>query len=314
MSMNELTKQETRQVEGWIDMFTNPPKGDEVGFTHKAFGQNCLPYNNPGDDVREYVRKNGNSGLKIEAGSIWDNDLQDFVEIGLPYGGGARLGIIYFITEAKRTKSRRIQLGNSFTHWANKIYGVGKPNGRKYNLDSRQLKRLENQIFRLSACTFTLGVGNENGSKTSRGQMVTDIELWKPQHPNQGVLWQSYVELGEQFFESIQHSSILVDLRAIMHLAGKPMAMDIYTWIAQRLWYIPKGKVQRISWVALKSQFCQSEEQRMADFKKHFRKNLKVALGEYPKARTSVKVTAQGLELKSAPPAIPPQEQNYLLG
>ena len=310
---DKLTSQEIRQINGSVDMFQNMPKGHEIGFTHKVFAQNCLPYKSLGDNVTSYVRINGNSGLKIEAGSVWDSRCNQFVTPGLPYGGGARLALFFIITEAKRTGKARIDLGNSFTEWANHLYGVGTPNGRKHNLDGRQIKRQQDQMIRLSSCTFTLGIGDGDHSFTNSGKLVKNIELWTPKNKNQKMLWPSYIELSQEFFDSLTKAIILVDLRAIMHLSGKPMAMDIYTWLAQRLWYVEQGKTAFVDWGSLKSQFCQSNNQPMKDFKKAFRGNLKKALMEYSQSRKAVNWNDKGLYLKRAPPPVPPKGQNPLL-
>ena len=291
---------------------TSPPEGDDFGFTHKALSQNPLPYKNPGD-VKEYLRRSGNTALSIEAGKVYDGRLNDFITPGIPYGGGARLALFYIMTEAIRRGNKHIELGNSFTSWANELYGVGQKNGRKHHLDSRQLKRLQDQMARIASCSFTLGYSREGRSYTDSGKLVKSLELWTPKDETQRVLWPSYIVLGEEFYNSLHNAKILVDLRAIMHLAGKPMAMDIYTWLAQRLYRISSNDSHFIAWTNLKEQFCQAPDQAMNHFKKYFRSNLQKAIAEYPESRSSVQIDGKGLTLTKAMPPIPPNGQTFLL-
>ena len=62
------------------------------------------------------------------------------------------------------------------------------------------------------------------------------------------------------------------------------MALDIYAWLAQRLHRVDKMKPQFVPWAAIKEQFGK-EYVRMCDFKKTFRKYLKLALTQYPTAK-----------------------------
>ena len=63
----------------------------------------CLPRNNPGDKLH-YVRQNGPYQLGIGAGPGYK----------LPYGTLPRLVLVWMCSEATRTQSRILTLGNSF--------------------------------------------------------------------------------------------------------------------------------------------------------------------------------------------------------
>src|SRR5690242_14618356 len=43
-------------------------EGSEVGYLHSVLCQTSLPYRNPGNDVREWERRQGGASLLVEAG------------------------------------------------------------------------------------------------------------------------------------------------------------------------------------------------------------------------------------------------------
>src|SRR5207302_5029218 len=67
-----------------ISIRSTPP--DRIDFLHTVQCQCGIPYKNPGDDVREWDRKQGHTSLRIEAGSAIDPRTGEFAKLGLPYG------------------------------------------------------------------------------------------------------------------------------------------------------------------------------------------------------------------------------------
>jgi len=79
------------------------------------------------------------------------------------------------------------------------------------------------------------------------------------------------------------------------------MALDIYTWLTQRLHRIPREKPQFITWAVIKGQFG-VDYSRMNKFKTVFRAALSQVFLCYPKAK--VKVDHGGLTLRNSPPPV----------
>src|ERR1044071_4840585 len=98
-----LTPHQRRLLDAATDIRTNPP--ERIDFLHSVQCQGGIPYRNPGDDVREWDRKQGIASLRIEAGSAIDPRTGEFVHLGLPYGEKPRLTLIFLASEAVRTAS-----------------------------------------------------------------------------------------------------------------------------------------------------------------------------------------------------------------
>src|SRR3954470_6689998 len=105
----------TRHLERLIDasaaIRAEPP--ERIDFLHTVQCQCGIPYRNPGDDVREWDRKQGNASLRIEAGSAIDPQTGEFVKLGLPFGEKPRLVLIHLATEAVRTGSPVVDVEES---------------------------------------------------------------------------------------------------------------------------------------------------------------------------------------------------------
>ena len=59
---------------------------DEITYQHSILCQTGLPYRNPGADVREWQREQGNASLMVEAGQAKDMETGQWVKLGLPWG------------------------------------------------------------------------------------------------------------------------------------------------------------------------------------------------------------------------------------
>ncbi len=66
----------------------------EILYQHSVLCQTCLPYRDPGDEVRIWARRNGFLKLEVQAGRAYDARIDDFVDIGLPFGPKPPLGLI----------------------------------------------------------------------------------------------------------------------------------------------------------------------------------------------------------------------------
>ena len=62
-----LTRQQHRLAESSAEIRGTPP--NRIDFLHTVQCQCGIPYKNPGDEVREWDRTQGNASLRIEAGS-----------------------------------------------------------------------------------------------------------------------------------------------------------------------------------------------------------------------------------------------------
>lgn len=265
---------------------------EDAIFQHSVLCQTFLPYRNPGDDVKVWQQKQGNVSLAVQAGRVFNKEgvLED---VGLPYGTKARLILAHINSEAIKTQSRVIDVEDSMSAFIKRI-GL--------NLDGRTIKEVKEQLRRLSSAKLSLGFSDGVRGVQYDLQIINAFDLWFPKNEKQRILWPSRVQLSEDYFQSLMNHAIPLDERALAALSHNAMALDIYSWLAQRLHRIQTKDVHFVSWENLKTQFGQGYE-RMNDFKKIFRKTLATVRTQYQTAQID-EVTNKGFNLKLSPPPV----------
>ena len=180
-------------------------------FIPRELVQATLPHRNPGD-VPRYMRKNGNYALGIQPG--WD--YQRDRSYGYPYGSIPRLLIFWLTTEALRTESRRIALGPSMAEFMRDL-GLNPDNGSGKRSDARRLK---DQIQRLFNARISFQYWNEQGGIIHEQKLNMEVApksefWWNERDPNNPALFDSWIELGEQFYEAIISAPMPADMNAL---------------------------------------------------------------------------------------------------
>lgn len=265
----------------------------ELLFQHTVLCQASLPYRNPGDDLRQWERKNGRAHLKVLAGEAMHPERGELVPVGLPFGPKPRLILSYLNAEALRTGSPKIEVEDSLTAFVKRI-GLD-PNGHT-------IRTVKDQLARLSASIVRLGVvmEGEHGTRTTTLNLplVEQFELWFPKDSRQRVLWPTTVKLNPTYFESLQRHAVPLHPHALGALSHNAMALDVYAWLAQRLHRVKSGQPQFITWKAIKEQFGWHYG-RMDNFKRVFRTTLRAVQTQYPAAHLDL--SEQGMTLHHSP-------------
>lgn len=265
---------------------------EDAIFQHSVLCQTFLPYRNPGDDVRIWQHKQGNVSLAVQAGGAFNNQ-GVMEEIGLPYGTKARLILAHINSEAIKSQSRTIDVEGSMSAF---IKSIG------LNLDGRTIKEVKEQLRRLSTSKLSLGFSDGVRGVQYDLQIINAFDLWFPKNEKQRILWPSRVQLSEEYFQSLLNHAIPLDDRALAALSHNAMALDIYSWLAQRLHRIQPNDVHFVSWANIKLQFGHGYD-RMNDFKKIFRKTLTIVQTQYRGSQIE-EVTNKGFNLRLSPPPI----------
>lgn len=253
-----------------------------LGFMARAMVQATLPHKKV--EGNEFERRNGAFTLSLMAPA----------KIGLPYGTVPRLLLSWLTTEAVRTQSREIELGDSLSGFMRDLDMV--PTGGRWG----SITRLKDQTRRLFASTVS-ATYDGNDRHAEMGYRLADKSLlwWDTQAPEQAALWRSSVTLTEQFYREIIEHPIPVDMRAIKALKRSPMALDIYCWLTYRSSYAKQSTT--IPWAALAMQFG-SDYGRTRDFRAAFLVELRKVAVVYAGAK--VEPTDAGLILKPGAPHI----------
>ena len=284
------TKMQESQHKSMMDMHFHPGTIEQAWFNHSVLCQTFFPYNDPGTlDI--YEHKQGNASLAIQCIKAMNPQTKNFEFVGLPWGAKARLISSHINTKAIKSQSKIVEVEDSMTGF---IKSIG------LNADGYTIKGIKDQLIRLSNSIVSLGY-SEDGINTKQVNfgIVKSFEFWGIKDRKQKALWNSTIQLTDDYFESLLTHAIPLDERALAALAHNAMALDIYCWLAQRLHRIPKGQPQFVSWVNIKDQFGRGYE-RMDKFKAVFRKTLHLVSMQYMRAGID-EVKNKGFNLHNSP-------------
>src|SRR5258708_3986780 len=117
---NTMSRVHRRLIE---PLETDQDNEARLAFQHTVFCQTGLPYRNPGDDVRLWKRKQGNTALEIQAGRLPDPATREHADVGLPWGAKPRLIMAHLNAEALRQASPVIEIENSLTAFVKRVRG-----------------------------------------------------------------------------------------------------------------------------------------------------------------------------------------------
>lgn len=250
----------------------------EVLYQHSVLCQTCLPFRDPGNDVRVWDRKDRSSHLRIKAGELMDrNDC--LVEQGLPFGPKARVIVMHINQRFILTMNPMIEMGESFTDFVCNVLCMD-PGGRN-------LRVVKEQRNRLAAADITLGRASKDGEPptTEKVRIARWMQLWGYKE-GQRTFWPDRMELSLDYCKELADHAVPLDAGHIRALSHSCLALDIYAWLAQRLHRIPVDKPVQVSWAALWWQFGQGyDPEAMFKFRQVFRVALKQVLTQYKTAK-----------------------------
>lgn len=268
---------------------------DTVEFLHSVLCQVGLPRSATKDRIFE--RNNGRASIRVEAGALYKSG--KWTEQQLPYGAKPRLALIHTSSEAVRTRSRSVAIGESIAEF---LRLLDLPtNGPAY----AEMKR---QMERLAACNMMLGMSTPSKDVTVSAKPIERFEAWLQYDGRQRSMWPGVLELSQPFFETLLAHAVPLDPRAIHGLKKSALALDVYAWLAHRLCRVRKPV--KLSWANLREQFGQ-EYRCSKDFKKEFRAALLKVRIVYPDARLDEE--PGGIRLFSSAPPIPKSQVVVML-
>ena len=279
-----------------VNLLVNASEADpDLGFMARMMALCSLPRTNPGNRL-QYKRVNGPYKLVMVAGA--DNKL--------PYGNLPRLLLAWVSTEAVRTGSRVLILGDSLSKFM-RTMGVYSSAGGVAN-------RLRNQMDRLFNAHVSMIYEDGRGKATVNSLIARRTEFWwNPKRPDERVLWESKIELGEDFFNEIIQHPVPLDMNTLTALKRSSLGLDLYLWLTYRTF--PLRAPQRITWRQVYRQFGvdpdrASDRVTVRNFQREVLRELKKIKLAWPDLNYS---TAPGvLILHPSTPAIAPLNQGQL--
>ena len=261
-------------------------------YQHSVLCQTCMPYRNPGN-TKLWSRRNGNITLELQAGRVLDPNIDNVVDVGLPFGPKPRLVLYHLNAEAMRTQSPVLNLEDSLTAFVKRTL--------KLDVGGRTIKSVKQQLNRLSAADFRFYSSYDGHAVTMKGTVIEGLDLWVSKNEHQRVLWPSIIKFSQRYFESLLAHAVPLNEAAISRLSHSAMGLDVYTWLAQRLHRVHLGKGAFVPWVSLKEQFG-PDYGRMNNFKRVFRTTLKQVQVVYREAKFNL--DGRGMYLRHSPPPV----------
>lgn len=264
------------------------PEAVERAFMARQLVLCTLPHTDPGDSPR-WLRRTGNQSLIIQPG--WDGEKD--VSFGYPYGVIPRLILFWITTAVQHTKNRTdmtplekrtLQLGRSLNEFM-RVVGLSPYTGGGKRGDSKRLHVQMNRLFNSRISFQEAAIAQSmRGRRTKDMSIAPESELWWDiRQPSQGTLWNSWIRLGEDFYEALIAMPVPVDMRALRALKRSPLALDLYAWLCYRVFVIYKKQQppQFTAWESLMAQLG-TDYSDVKDFKKKAKAALRKIQSVYP--------------------------------
>jgi hypothetical protein len=257
-----------------------------ISFQYVPLIQCSFPHADP-KDATKFTRKNG--WLELTLGTTHP-------DTGLPYGVPARLLTIYCTSEAVRTNSPEIYLGDSVHDFLRRL-DVPITRGARGSLSV-----YANQLLRLIHSTLSIdenirdGAGRQ-GLHMRQALFVEEARLWwdDPEHSKnrkgagtargRSIGNGSSLMLSSVLFHSILERSAPLATSAIKRLRKSPMDLDVYAWLVHRLFHLSKPSM--VSWEQLSNQFGHNYGL-PRKFRHFFLDSLKRVSAVYPEAKLQI--------------------------
>jgi hypothetical protein len=144
-------------------------------------------------------------------------------------------------------------------------------------------------------------------------EVAPEGELWWHPHPEQTALWESWIELGEKFFQAVIASPVPIDMRALRALKRSPLALDLYAWASYRAFAIVQKNQPPtfVSWQSLMQQLG-ADYSNVDEFARKAKTALRKIAALYP--GLNVGATKGGFTIHATRLAVPQKAGAKLLG
>ena len=180
----------------------------------------------------------------------------------------------------------------------------------------RRHRLLHHGCRRLFGCSVSLIYKGERGSASKSSFVADRTEFWwNERKPDEPVLWESKIRLGEDLFNEIISHPVPLDMNTLTALKRSPLGLDLYLWLVYRTFSLTRPL--RLSWPTLYRQFGvdpsrASDRVTVDNFRKDCLRELKKIKVAWPGLNYA---TAKGvLILLPSTPTIAPSDQRCQLG
>lgn len=291
---DELSLVQGRAVDAAIQILGEDDPKAKV-YLHTALTQCFLPYREP-KETSHYMRESGNLTLVVSSGVLFNPKTRKPQIQGIPYGAKPRLLMMHLCSEAIKRQSKTIPIEDSMSAFMEQL-GLAVTGGKKGTIGG-----FKEQLNRLAAARLQLLMAFDNSASIiNPAPVISKFDVWFPQDPKQKTLWPSEITISDEFYESLKHHALPLDVRGVRGIQHSARALDLYVWLAHRLPRVKSKTGEKITWQALKPQFggTLSDDK---NFKRHMLEALRFVKQAYPKAQ--IEQVESGLVLKRSDPPI----------
>jgi len=287
-----------RRVEQAVSMLEEGLSHQDRWYIHSVLAQCFLPYRNPKSD--DWVRTSGDYGIAIQGGIVSDpGSVEGARKAGVPFGAKPRLINCYVQTHALKYRTPVVPIESSMSAFMRAL-GFKVTGGK-----TGTITLFRDQATRLAASNWTIWGANpkKGGIEHVKVSPYSKMNLWFPTDPDQHTLWPSEVELTREFYEHLKDHAIPYDFRALGLVRESARAQDVYLWMTQRLYRIPKNQPLILGPRQLFQHFGGGMKS-VDSFHSHFKRALRLACLAYPDA--NVESLGRGrYSFKRSKPPIP---------
>src|SRR6266568_6180907 len=282
--------------------YGTPQSEAPVSYYTPILIQCTLPHSDP--KTRDWKKTNGDFTLIISSGV--DNNL---VPYGIPYGSFPRLVLAYIITRVIQTGERRIALSSHFSSFLEELGYTGNHKG-----NSKAGKRIRDQLLRLLLASIRFegraGTDEQGHMAGVKIDVAPKYSLWWDfKNPEQGSLWGSYIEISEEFRQSILRTPVPLRTDILKAVKKSPLALDVYMWVSYRLFTMRASGQESISlgYGRLQEQFGTGiSEKDYRTFRSRFKQAFTEVAGHWrppdsPKSLLNHELNETGLVLYRSP-------------
>lgn len=297
-SKSTLTKRELQVADLAVQLMESPaPEDKDRAYVARELIQVTMPHRQPdsidGNLPPVWYRKNGNLILAIKPGYQLNRKSGSYECIGYPSGSIPRLLLFWLNSEIVRTKKRRIDIGGSYNDFLKEL-GFSSNTGRGKRGDAKRVALESERLFK-STISFE-HVTEESNQWVDMPIAPKGSLWWNLEQPDQGTLFDSWIEIGEEFYNCLSKSPVPLDMRVLSHFKGSPLGLDMAAWVSYRSYLVAmKGKPTKVTWRQMMGQFGSSYKD-----PRNFQRNASSVITELQALRSGigVEVVRGGLRIK----------------
>ena len=286
----------------WKQLVENPVTMLQLSMPHKEK-----------QDLTEWHVRNGEADLLIRSGKIKNKD-GFFESTGLPSSWFPRYMLLWIVYTVQKTNNRDIFIGHTEAQILSKLdRGRHKSN----------YAHLRNQMPALFNCDLVINkdfpvmdIGDEDRLPFQGNADVTEYQrfigsVYKFENKNKTTGSDKNdrgynIYLTDGFYNNIIHNPLPIDFEHVKELVkgGGSYRLDIYTFLAERLYKIPEGKPLLIERQDIEDLFGVGTENKGQYYLETFKDNLKSVLEVYTTAKVEFS-KKDGITLHHSPPPYP---------